>query len=560
MKPSQVKALERLSQRRYPPAGGYTTEQARELAGLSTAVGRQIGLLIDRQGRPRLVIVGEPSSILIPDLGRVRAGSGRLRGVRLLHTHLSEEPLSQEDLLDMLFLRLDGVAALTVANGEPRTLHAAYLLPPNPEGRKWQILPPVRWDLTQFDFSAQAEALEEELARAEAGAADVSGRERALLVHVSELPKSLQESSLKELSALADTAGLSVAGTVSQRVRQLNPRFILGKGKLAELETQALQGGAGIIVFDRELSPAQARNISEVTERRILDRTQLILDIFAQHAKSLAGKLQVELAQLEYMLPHLVGQNKNLSRLMGGIGGRGPGETKLEIDRRRVRERVTRVRRELTELRKRRKLVRARRAKSGLPVVSLVGYTNAGKSTLLNTLTQSNVLAENKLFATLDPASRRIRFPRDREVILTDTVGFIRELPEKLKEAFRATLEELTAADLLIHVADASHPEVEEQITAVEAILKELELSEVRTVLALNKWDAASPEQRAVLSERHPEAVAVSALKRASLEPLVARILEALDLAGAPAWAEVTADQGDQGDQGESEADDEPER
>jgi GTP-binding protein HflX len=310
-----------------------------------------------------------------------------------------------------------------------------------------------------------------------------------------------------------------------QRVRQANPATILGKGKFAELEVLALQGNAGLIVFDQELTPAQMRNLADVTERRVLDRTQLILDIFAQHAKTRAGRLQVELAQLAYTLPRLVGKGLHLSRLMGGIGGRGPGEGKLEMDRRRVKERMTFLRKELKELRKRRGATRARRAQANLPVVALVGYTNAGKSTLLNTLTNSKVLAENKLFATLDPTTRRLRFPREREIILTDTVGFIRHLPEELKEAFRATLEELEAADLLIHVADAGHPELDAQIEAVDDILLSLGLADAPRLLALNKWDSLDPTGRILTANAHPAGIPVSALDRASLGPLVEAVL-----------------------------------
>jgi len=284
------------------------------------------------------------------------------------------------------------------------------------------------------------------------------------------------------------------------------------------------------------LSPAQIRNLAEATQRKILDRTQLILDIFAQHAHSRAGKLQVEMAQLKYTLPRLVGQNAALSRLMGGIGGRGPGETKLEMDRRKIRERTARIKDELGKLRARRASVRSRRAKAAVPEVSLVGYTNAGKSTLLNTLTQSKTLAEDKLFATLDPASRRLRFPDEREIILTDTVGFIKDLPEELIEAFRATLEELEAADLLVHVADASHPAIEDQIRAVESTLERMELSRTPRILALNKWDKLDADHRDQLARDHPEAVLISALTKQGLVDLTVALTR--KLAWPPPWRE----------------------
>lgn len=545
MKPSQIRAVERLYARRYPALGGYTVEQARELAALSSGIGRQIGLLIDRKGRPAMVIVGEPKGIYIPELARSRMGAGRLRGLRLLHTHLSEDPLSEEDLTDMLFLRLDSVAALTVdAAASPRTLFAAHLLPPAASERPYRVLPPVPWDRVDTDFTAQAEALEDELAREgeRLAAPAESGRERAVLVSVSDAPREDMEASLDELGALADTAGLSVADRVVQRVARVNPKFILGKGKLAELEIIALRAGAGTLLFDNELSPGQIRNLAEVTELKILDRTQLILDIFAQNARTRSGKLQVEMAQLKYLQPRLVKQDRAMSRLMGGIGGRGPGETKLEIDRRRIRERIARIKKELAGLRTRRAAARAGRSGAGLPVVSLVGYTNAGKSTLLNTLTGSSVVAENRLFATLDPTTRRLRFPQEREIVLTDTVGFIRELPKELMEAFRATLEELESADLLIQVADASHREVLHQIRAVEDILRELGLDTIPRILVMNKWDAISPEAGRELLSRFPGAVPVSALSRQGLEPLVTEILRRAPFGGGVKSRDIEGD------------------
>ncbi len=292
----------------------------------------------------------------------------------------------------------------------------------------------------------------------------------------------------------------------------------------------ALQQNASLLVFDLELSPTQLRNLTNITERKVIDRTQLILDIFAQHASTRAGKLQVEMAQLKYTLPRLVKQNRALSRLTGGIGGRGPGETKLELDRRKIRDRMARIKKELQKLRKHRQNTRMRRYQADIPVIALVGYTNAGKSTLLNTLTHSQVMAEDKLFATLDPTSRRLRFPRDREVILTDTVGFIRHLPEDLKQAFMATLEELSLADILVQVADASHPEVEEQIGAVDKILDELNLRDKPKILALNKWDLIQENQKVILTNIFPQGIPICALQGNTLTNLVNAILNFLEI------------------------------
>jgi len=381
-------------------------------------VGRQLGLLIDRQGRVEMLIVGEPGAIYIPELPRSRLGETRLRGLRLLHTHLNGEPLSQEDLMDMVALRLDSVSALSVDQfGGPERLHVAHVVPVSElaaDAKPYDVLPSVRWDRSEVDFSALVQALEDEFARQERAVASDKGRERALLVSVSSAPRIVQERSLDELAELARTAGLACPARMIQRVDKADARHILGKGKLQELEVLCLQTGAQIVIFDQDLAPSQLRNLAETTERRVLDRTQLILDIFASRATSRAGKLQVELAQLKYTLPRLVGKTPAMSRLMGGIGGRGPGETKLEIDRRRVRERITRVKNDLENVRRQRSGTRDRRSKAGCPVIALVGYTNAGKSTLLNILAGSSVLAENKLFATLDPTSRASASARAR--------------------------------------------------------------------------------------------------------------------------------------------------
>ncbi len=490
-----------------------------------------------------MVLVGEPGSILIPALPRAREGAGRLRGLRLLHTHLGAGGLTQDDLMDLLFLRLDSVGVLTVDDyGGPLQFQSAHLLPPalaagaapaNPANAAntddaYRLHPLVPWDRVDRDFTAEAESLEEELARVldHARAAQTPEEARAVLVSVAALPRETQEQHLAELAELARTANVTVAGTLVQRVAALNPRHLLGKAKLAELEVLALHGQASLIIFDGELTPAQLQNLAELTERKVLDRTQLILDIFARHATTRAGKLQVEMAQLKYTLPRLTGKNRAMDRLMGGIGGRGPGETKLETDRRRVRERMTRIRKELDALRRQRAYTRGRRERAGLPLAALVGYTNAGKSTLLNALTKSDVRAENKLFATLDPTTRRLRFPQEREMALADTVGFIRNLPKELTEAFRATLEELEAADLLIHVSDASHPKQDAQFQAVEHILADLELDAIPRLLLLNKWDAACPETREALLAAHPDAIPVSALSGDGLAD-VARALEA---------------------------------
>ena len=490
-----MKALNRLTTRRFPATDVYTIDQARELSLLSRALGRQLGMLIDRKGRVDMVLVGEAGGILIPELPRARSGADRLRGLRLLHTHLTPDGLSQEDLMDLLFLRLDAIIVLTVnPDGDPVQWQEAHLLPTPVAGQPYRVEQLRPWDQTSAHFAATAEALEEELARRSDDTREASDAPRALLVSVAAQPRIIQERNLDELAELARTAGLAVAGRMVQRVAQVNPKFILGKGKMAELEVLALEGRAGTLVFDGELSPAQLHNLADITERKVLDRTQLILD-------------------------------RAMDRLMGGIGGRGPGETKLETDRRRSRERMARLRKELDQLRRQRAFTRSRRARRGIPMAALVGYTNAGKSTLLNNLTRSEVLAENKLFATLDPTTRRLRFPAEREIILADTVGFIRNLPKELMDAFHATLEELESADLLVHVADASHPDLLQQITSVETILEELELQHMPRILLLNKWDLLDVPARAELADAFPHAIPVSARTGDGLK----RLLEVLE-------------------------------
>jgi GTP-binding protein HflX len=352
-------------------------------------------------------------------------------------------------------------------------------------------------------------------------------RERAMLVSVTTSKRHEALASLAELKELARSGGVEVIDTLLQQRTQVDSRFLMGSGKLRDLAVTALQRNATLIVFDQELNPSQIRSITEAIQLKVIDRTQLILDIFAQRARTREGKLQVELAQLKYLLPRLVTKNTAMSRLTGGIGGRGPGETKLEINRRRVRERIGRLEASLREVQRQRQQQRARRHKQQLPVISIVGYTNAGKSTLLNTLTKSNVAAENRLFATLDPSSRRLRFPRDVEVIITDTVGFIRDLPRELKVAFRATLEELEQADVLLHVIDISNPRCEEQAQAVEGILADLKLEGIHTLRVLNKVDLLDPETRAARARRlggYP----VSATRGEGLVPLIDRIQDFL--------------------------------
>jgi len=551
LKASQVRQLERLSRRHLPPERLVTQELARELTGLTHETGRQVGVLVDRRGAITHVMVGDARSIQLPDWGRMRAGLGRLRGLRCLHTHTGAEPLTRDDLSDLAALRLDAMVAIeTRPDGLPGRAHVASLRPGTRNGSdgaidRMQPAPPAEIDL---DFRDWIAALEEELAR-QTRTRRIGDAERAILVSVSAAqrrgaagPADARaigeargggvhelEMQVEELKELARTAGVEVVDVVTQQRGRPDPRTLLGSGKLEDLVVRAFQHDVDLVIFDQDLSPVQARNLTERLDLRVIDRTQLILDIFAQHARTRDGKLQVELAQLRYLLPRLAQQaDRSLSRLAGGIGGRGPGETKLEIDRRRVRERVARLERELAHLRRERESRRKRRARRELPVLSIVGYTNAGKSTLLRALTATDVLVADTMFATLDPTSRRLRFPREREVIVTDTVGFIRDLPPDLVTAFGATLEEISDASLLLHVVDASAPDYERRISAVREVLAKIGMGETPELLVFNQIDRLAEGEGIAIAARHG-GVAVSALGQRGLGELVARAESMLD-------------------------------
>lgn len=496
---------------------------------LSHELRRQLGILINRHGSVEYVVVGDEKGLLIPELKDYPLGRKRLRGLRLIHTHLKTETLTEDDLTDLKLLRLDLIAALTAPPGSQRlTIHLAHLAS-TPSGIT--LLEPQPLDRLTGYGSTDITALERELERSVKLAAQAAeGLEQAILISVRAGGERREvEDSLAELQELARTAGVAVLDSFIQLPRKLNPRTLMGEGKLQEVVIRALQRGASMLIFDQELTPAQVRAISAMTELKVLDRSQLILDIFARRATSLDGKVQVELAQLKYLLPRLTGRGVQMSRLMGGIGGRGPGETKLETDRRRIRDRITALERELEELSRGREQRRTRRVKAGVPIISIVGYTNAGKSTLLNALTKSEVFTENLLFATLDTSSRRLRLPREREVIITDTVGFIRSLPKSLLGAFKATLEELRDADLLLHLVDASNPRFEDQIRQVHTILAELELDNIPELIVFNKTDQLEPLKKrdtiAFLRVRQAQlrykAISLSAIQRTTLPPLL---------------------------------------
>ena len=542
LKASEQSRLRNTYRRRVSPNEIISAELARHLTELSREMNRQVGVLLNRKGEIEYVVVGNAHKLELPDIGRARAGQVRLRGLRLVHTHLKSEPLTKDDLTDLALLRLDLVAAVGVSSsGLPGVVHYAHLVPENGTGEFWQVstLPNIHDD--QPDVLSTLEALEQELSR-KAAARTVSGGEKAILVAVClDGNRARAEASLAELKELARTAGVQVIDSVLQMRREADPRYLIGRGKLEDLNLRSMQAMADVLIFDKDLTPSQGRHISEATSLKVIDRTQLILDIFAQRAQSAEGKLQVELAQLKYRLPRLVQSDTSLSRLAGGIGGRGPGETKLEIDRRRARERINNLEKRIDSLSREREVRRAQRNRRDLPVISIVGYTNAGKSTLLNAITGAEVLAENKLFATLDPTSRRLRFPQEREVIITDTVGFIRDLPKDLVAAFRATLEELYDADLLLHVVDANDPSRDEQVEAVENILDSLDLMQKPRMMVWNKAELLSQEEVESLL-RTRGGVAISAARREGLSTLLAKADTTLFAEGASRNLGVVAD------------------
>ncbi len=538
LSPSATRSLERVLRRRVPLEEIATAELLKSLADASRETKRQVGALVHRSGSVEWVVVGSATGLMLPDIGRLRAAEGRFRGLRLVHTHLYGEPLTHDDLVDLTRLRLDLVSAVQLSPAfEPRAITWAYNIPEPPEAtetsKPYEVAGPFPIGRPLPDFGQLITSLEEEFAR-QTRVRKVE-RQRAMLVHVGvrkgPLSVAQANSTLRELESLASTAGVQVVDRVLQLRDQIDPKWVLGKGKLEDVVIRAIDKDVSVLIFDRELSPTQASSIASQTDLQVIDRTQLILDIFAQRAETNDGKLQVELAQLKYRLPRLGQKDDALSRLTGGIGGRGPGETKLEIGRRRARERVTRLERELSKLTKQRQQRRRKRGQGSDPIIAIVGYTNAGKSTLLNTLTGAGVIAEDKLFATLDTRARRLILPNGKFAILTDTVGFIRDMPKDLFAAFKATFEEAADADLLLEVVDASNPEQEQHEETTESLLRKLDLEHNPRLTVRNKVDVLSDDERQSLAH-DPRCVALSALNPESTKLLLDRLVAEL----ASAW------------------------
>lgn len=541
LKSSQLKQLQRLYHQRLPGDRLVTPEFAQRLAAVSQELDQPVCAYLNRRGQVIRVGVGTPQQTQIPPLELPRYGAERLSGIRCIATQLSSHPPSETTLTAMALQRLDALVTLTLSGqgfqrrggGGTGYVKEAYLahLVPHPE-TTWTVSPALSLDaIAQHDFFDLMEGLEEEFRREYVAQQVDTDHDRVLLVGVlthDARPQQFQNR-LLEVGRLIETAGGEVIQTLHQRRSHLHPQTVVGAGKVQEIALTVQTIGASLVVFDRDLSPAQVRNLETRIGVRVVDRTEVILDIFAQRAQSGAGKLQVELAQLEYLMPRLVGRGRTMSRLGGGIGTRGPGETKLETERRAIQRRIAKLQRDVNQLQAHRSRLRQQRQHQEVPSIAVVGYTNAGKSTLLNTLTNAEVYTADQLFATLDPTTRRLTVPDPASddplpVVLTDTVGFIHELPPSLMDAFRATLEEVTEADALLHVVDLSHPAWQSQIRSVMAILAEMPITPGPALLAFNKIDQVAGETLAIAREEYPQAVYISASQRLGLETLRRRL------------------------------------
>jgi GTP-binding protein HflX len=528
--------LENLYKKKVEATSIIPFDTARNILQISRDISRQVGLLINRRGLVEYVIVGDKTGIAIPPLSSERVGRARFRGLRFIHTHLNTELLSREDLTDLAILQLDLVACIAEKRDEGILIHAGHLIPQNKKGQAWDFIGPIPVQELDLDFIEFITELENEFVK-ERGSHYIldKDKERCVLVSIAS-PRRVQdvEDRIAELKDLCYSAGITVVETTIQRPKEIHPKFLIGKGKIEEIIVRCQQLGVDLLVFDDELTPGQIKNISAMTDLRVIDRNQLILDIFAGRARTNEAKIQVELAQLRYIRPRLSDGNIAFSRLTGGIGARGPGETKLEVDRRRIRDKISLLEKRLNEVRQERDKKREKRRFSGIPIVSIIGYTNSGKSTLMNLLTKSRVEAEDKPFSTLNPTTRLIKYPERKNIILTDTVGFIRDLPQVLLRAFVATLEELDDAYLLLHLVDVGSPDFEDKIKAVEDILTTLGLKEKKRLIVFNKIDKTDRTFLKNIEDRY-RAVSISSLKKIGIDRLIQTI--EVGLSGTPRMA-----------------------
>lgn len=503
-------------------------ELAVKLADITEYINREISVYITRSGQIIEIAVGDNATVELPSFSG-RRGAGRLSGIRCIHTHPGGNPyLSGVDISALKNNKYDAMVAIGVVSPDFTKSELTFGLITGIDSNENYTAecygPYSIEDVENINFVNTVSTIERILDKQTGTASLQVMSERAILIGMEwGRTDSLWtvEDSLEELKQLADTAGATVIKKFIQKRPKPDPAFFIGRGKVQELALYAQQENIDLCIFDDELSPAQQRNIESVMGIRILDRTALILDIFAQRARTNEGKLQVELAQLQYTLPRIMGKGLMLSRLGGGIGTRGPGETKLEVDRRRIRDRIAFIKDQIEKVKAVRSLHRSKRKKNNVFEVSLVGYTNAGKSTLLNTLTNSDIYAKDQLFATLDPTTRQLTLPNKQEIIITDTVGFIQRLPHQLIAAFRSTLEVVTEADLLVHVIDVSHELYKEQAAAVHEVLKEIGAETKPVITVYNKIDKLPPDSK--LADRlalEEDTVCISAAKKLNLETL----------------------------------------
>ncbi len=550
LKSSQLKQLQRIYHQRLPGDRITTSEFAQRLAAISTEIAQPVCAYINRRGQVLRVGVGNPRQTQIPPEELPRYGAERLCGIRCVGTQLKQDPPGESALTAMAMQRLDALVIFTLTGGgfERRGGGAAgyikggYLahLVPHPEVN-WTISPILGLDeIADQDLNELVEGLEAEFRREYIAQQVDRDHDQVLVVGLLTDNRSQQafRDGLAELGRLVETAGGEVLQTLKQKRPRPHPQTVVGEGKVQEIALAAQTIGASLVVFDRDLSPTQVRNLEALIGVRVVDRTEVILDIFAQRAQSGAGKLQVELAQLEYRLPRLSGRGQAMSRLGGGIGTRGPGETKLETERRSIQRRITRLQQEVTQLQAHRARMRQRRQHEEVPSIAVVGYTNAGKSTLLNALTNAEVYTADQLFATLDPTTRRLKVidpasHASTSLLLTDTVGFIHELPPSLVDAFRATLEEVTEADALLHVVDLSHPAWQNQIRSVMKILSEMPIAPGPVLLVFNKIDQVDGDNLSLAQEEFPQSAFISASDSLGLETLRQRLCQLVRYAGA---------------------------
>ena len=521
----KLKALYDLS----VPIGQLSTHELNErMLDITDILDREVAVYMNRQGRIVQVSLGDADTVDLPEVQRQARSEHGLSGIRCVHTHPSGDVrLSEPDLSSLRRLRFDCMAA--IGRKDDKVIGSMGFFTGDLQEDGTPVLsiygPAAEKILDQINLNMLIRVVNKKL-NALTTKSTADDEERAILAGVERTSHTLWsiEESMAELERLADTAGAVIVGHFTQRKEKPDAALFLGKGKVSEIAMEIQNTDATLLILDDELTPSQQHNLEQILGIKVIDRTALILDIFAQRARSREGKLQVELAQLKYNLPRLGGQGLVLSRLGGGIGTRGPGETKLEVDRRRIYTKIHDIERQIEGLRKNRGLHRTRRKESRIPLVALVGYTNAGKSTLLNKLTDSEVFAEDKLFATLDPTTRHLILPEKQEILLTDTVGFIQKLPHTLVTAFWATLEEVQEADLLLHVVDCSNENYEQQIEAVIEVLKELKAEDKPTLFVFNKADRiASPHLREQMMHDR-EAICISAATGENLDELQQRI------------------------------------